>query len=89
MLLIKSSYWVKAHYNDQIFLLQILFFETIQLSISTKLISKEVFINYIPNKVIQLLNNTIVKWNYIFYIIIKWSKVYICKIIGHVPICKM
>jgi hypothetical protein len=36
------------------------------LSTSTKPTSKEVFINYIQNKVVQLPNNVIVKWNYIF-----------------------
>jgi hypothetical protein len=46
---------------------QILFFETMQLSTFTKLILKEVFINYTQIKVIQLPNNAIVKGNYIFY----------------------
>jgi hypothetical protein len=45
--------WVKAHYGDQKMLSQILFFKTMQLSISTKPILKEVFINYIQNKVVQ------------------------------------
>jgi len=43
------------------FLSQILFFETMQLSTSTKPILKKVFINYAIKKVIQLLNNVIVK----------------------------
>jgi hypothetical protein len=58
MLSIKSFYWLKAHYSDHMFLLQILFFETMQLSISTKPISKEVFINYTQNKVVQFSNET-------------------------------
>jgi hypothetical protein len=36
-------------------------------SISTKPIVKKDFINYIQNKVIQLLNNVIVKRNFIFW----------------------
>jgi hypothetical protein len=38
-------------------------FQTMQLSISTKSISKEILINYAKNKVIQLSNNEIVKGN--------------------------
>jgi hypothetical protein len=38
--------WVKAHYGGQKMSSQILFFETMQLLTSTKLILKEVFINY-------------------------------------------
>jgi hypothetical protein len=45
---------------------QILYFKTMQLSTSTKLILKEVFINYTQNKVVQLPSNEIVKRNYIF-----------------------
>jgi len=45
---------------------QILFFKIVQLLTSTKQILKEVFINYIQNKAIQLQNNVIVKGNYLF-----------------------
>jgi hypothetical protein len=45
---------------------QILFFKIVQLLTSTKPMLKEVFINYIQNKVIQLQNNVIVKGNYFF-----------------------
>jgi hypothetical protein len=38
----------------------------VKLSISTKPILKEGFINYTQNKVAQLPNNAIVKGNYIF-----------------------
>jgi hypothetical protein len=50
---------VTTHYSGQKMLSQILFFETMWLSISTKPILKELFINYTQNKVIQLLNNAI------------------------------
>ncbi len=43
---------------------QILIFETMQLLTFTKPILKEVFINYIQNKVIYLPNNVVVKGNY-------------------------
>jgi hypothetical protein len=59
---------VKAHYGGQKMLSQILFFEIVQCSTSTKSISKEVFINYTQNKVVQLPNNAIVKGNYILKI---------------------
>jgi len=52
---------LKAPYGGQMFLSQILFFETMQLSTSTKPILNKVFINYAKKKVIQLLNNVIVK----------------------------
>jgi hypothetical protein len=52
---------VKAHYNDQKILSQILFFEIVQLSTSTEPILKEDCINYIQIKVVQLPNNAIVK----------------------------
>ncbi len=45
--------YVKAQYGGQKMLSQILFFEIMQLSISTKPILKDVFINYIQNKVVQ------------------------------------
>jgi len=56
-----------ALYSGQKMLSQISFFKTMQLSISTKPILKEVFINYAQNKLVQLPNNAIVKGNYIFY----------------------
>jgi hypothetical protein len=59
--------WVRVFYSGQKMLLQISFFKTMQLSISTKPILKEVFINYAQNKLIQLPTNAIVKGNYIFY----------------------
>jgi hypothetical protein len=49
---------------------QILFFKIMQLSTSTKPILKEVLINYIINKIVQFLNNVIVKGNYIFLLIL-------------------
>ncbi len=61
---------VKTHYDGQKMLSQILFFKIVQLSTSTKPILKEVFINYIQNKVAQLPNNTIVKGNYYFWLIL-------------------
>jgi hypothetical protein len=45
--------YVKAQCGGQKMLSQILFFKIMQLSISTKPILKEVFINYIQNKVVQ------------------------------------
>jgi hypothetical protein len=48
-------------------LLQIQFFEIMQLSTFTKLILKEVLINYAQIKIVQLPNNVIVKGNYILY----------------------
>jgi hypothetical protein len=54
---------VKAPYGGQEMLPQILFFETMQLSTSTKPILKKVFINYAKKKVIQFPNNAIVKAN--------------------------
>jgi len=62
---------VKAHYNDQKISSQILFFEIVQLSTSTKPILKEVFINYIQIKVVQLSNNAIVKRKLYIFINIK------------------
>jgi hypothetical protein len=56
---------VKTHYGHQKLLLQILFLKIMQLSISTKPMLKEVFINYTQNKVVQLPNNVIVIGNYI------------------------
>jgi hypothetical protein len=56
---------VKTHYGHQKILLQIYFLETMQLSISTKPMLKEVFINSTQNKVVQLPNNVIVIGNYI------------------------
>jgi hypothetical protein len=41
-----------------------------QLSTSTKLILKEIFIYYIQNEVAQLLSNVIIKGNYIFWLIL-------------------
>jgi hypothetical protein len=58
---------VKTHYGGQKILLQILFLENMQLSISIKPMLKKVFINYTQNKVVQMLNNVIVIGNYIFY----------------------
>jgi hypothetical protein len=58
---------IQAHYGGQKMLSQILFFETMQLSTSTKPILKEVFINYIQNKIVQLPNKTFIKGNHIFY----------------------
>jgi hypothetical protein len=60
---------VEAHYNGQKMLSQILFFKHVQLSTFTKPILKEVFINDTQNKVVQLLDNAIVKRNYIFLLI--------------------
>jgi len=48
---------VKTHYSGQKILSQILYFDTMWHSTSTKPILKEVFINYVQNKVVQLLNN--------------------------------
>jgi hypothetical protein len=48
---------------------QILFFEIMKLSTFTKLILKEVLINYTQIKVLQLSNNAIVEGNYIFLLI--------------------
>jgi hypothetical protein len=53
---------------------QILFLKFVQRSTSTKAISKENFINYTQNKVLQLPNNAIVKGNYILKINIKRLK---------------
>jgi len=53
---------------------QIFFPKTMQLSTSTKPILKEVSINYIENKVVQLPNSAIIKGNYSFFINIKWLK---------------
>ncbi len=63
---------VKAHYSDEKLLSQILFFEIVQLSTSTEPILKEVFINYIQIKVVQLPNNAIVKRKVYIFINIKW-----------------
>jgi len=49
---------------------QILFFKIVQLSTSTKPILKEVLKNYTLNKIVQFLNNVIVKRNYIFLLIL-------------------
>jgi hypothetical protein len=57
---------VKAHYNGQKLLSQIIIFEMMQISIFTNLILKEVFTNT-QSKVVQLPNNAIVKGNYFFY----------------------
>jgi hypothetical protein len=62
---------VKAHYSDEKLLSQILFFEIVQLSTSTEPILKEVFINYIQIKVVQLPNNAIVKRKVYIFINIK------------------
>jgi len=56
---------VKAHYSGQKIFLKTLFFKTMSFSTSTKLILKELFINYTQNKVVHLSNNAIVKGNYI------------------------
>jgi hypothetical protein len=48
----------------------ILFFETVQISTSLKPILIEVFTYYIQNKVVPLLNNVVVKRNYIFLLIL-------------------
>ncbi len=52
---------MKAHYGGQKMLSQILFFEIVWFSTSTKPRLKEIFINYAKNKVIELPNNTISK----------------------------
>ncbi len=57
---------MKAHYNGQKLLSQIIIFEMMQISIFTNLILKEVFTNT-QSKVVQLPNNAIVKGNYFFY----------------------
>jgi hypothetical protein len=54
---------VKTPYGGQKMLSQILFFETMQLSTSTKPILKKTFINYAKNIYIQFPNNAIVKAN--------------------------
>jgi hypothetical protein len=51
--IIFQEVYVKAPYGGQKMLSQILFFEIVQLSIFTKPILKEFFINYIQNKVVQ------------------------------------
>ncbi len=62
-----SLFKVKAHYGGQRMLSQILFFETMQLSTSTKPILKEVFINYTKNRIVQQpTNNVIIKGLFIF-----------------------
>jgi hypothetical protein len=48
-----SLFKLKAHYGGQRMLSQILFFETMQLSTSTKLILKKVFISYTQNRIVQ------------------------------------
>jgi hypothetical protein len=65
---------------------QIFFLKIIQLSTSTKPILKEVFIKYIENKVAQLLDNVIIKGNYIFWLILNDGKIYLWKK-NHVTIC--
>jgi hypothetical protein len=52
---------------------QILFFKIVQLSTFTNPILKEAYIHYTQNKLVQLLNNVILKGNY-FLINIKWLK---------------
>jgi hypothetical protein len=42
------------------------FAKLMQLSTSTKLILKDIFIIYTQNEVVQLLSNAIIKGNYIF-----------------------
>jgi hypothetical protein len=59
--LIKVGAKVKTHYGGQKMLSQIFFFNIVWLSTFTKLILKEVFINYTQNKVIWLWNNAIFK----------------------------
>jgi hypothetical protein len=49
---------------------QYYFFETVQISTSLKPILIEVFTYYIQNKVVPLLNNVVVKRNYIFLLIL-------------------
>jgi hypothetical protein len=51
-------------------LLQMLFFKIVQFSTSTRSILEEVLINYTLNKIVQLLNNIIVKGTYIFLLIL-------------------
>jgi hypothetical protein len=51
--IIFQEVYLKAQYGGQKMLSQILFFKIMELSISTKLILKEVFINYIQSKVVQ------------------------------------
>jgi hypothetical protein len=67
---------VKTYYGPQKILLQILFLEIMQLSISTKPMLKEFFINYTQNKVVQLPNNVIVIGNYILKLILNDSNNY-------------
>jgi hypothetical protein len=56
---------VKAHYDGQKMLSKIYFFKIVNISIFTKLILKEVFMNT-QSKVVQLPNNAIVNGNYFF-----------------------
>ncbi len=57
---------VKTHYGEHKMLSQILFFKTMRVCTSTKLILKGVFINWIHNKVFQI------KWllNFMKYLVI-------------------
>ncbi len=61
---------VKTYYDGQKMLSQIFFFKIMQLSTFTKPVLKELFIDCIQNKVVQLPNNAIVKWNYIILLIL-------------------
>ncbi len=61
---------MKTHYNGKKKLSQILFFENVWLSISTKLIFKKVFTNYAQNNIVQLPpSNAIVRRNYTLLIL--------------------
>jgi hypothetical protein len=57
----------ESNYDGIKMLSQIYFFKIVQLSTFTKLILKEVFINYTQNKVVQFSNNAIVKEQYSKY----------------------
>jgi hypothetical protein len=51
--MLQFQHHVKTHYSGQKLPSQILFFKVVQLSTSTKPILKDIFINYIQNKVVQ------------------------------------
>jgi hypothetical protein len=53
------------------------FSKLMQLSTSTKLILKEIFIIYTQNEVVQLLSNAIIKGNYIFWLILNNWRIYL------------
>ncbi len=59
---------------------QILFFKTMWFSTFTKPILKEVFINYIQNKVVQPKNNATINRNFIFELILNDWIVHLGKI---------